>query len=559
MRIQFFIILLYGFSIMACTSEGTKAELPVRVVQKAGDDLSWSRLDFDDRQWRTEAQGSRDSIFWLRVHFNLVQSLSPDRRRGLLTFGLGSQQLFWDGVRIGHNGTPGTSPEQEIPGQLSNYFLIPDSLGEVGRHVLAMRCSQQHEESDERFIQVVASDYFEILRFPLIITGFMHILAGAYLLAAIYFLFLFFSYRKEATVFVFGIICLLFFSLILLEYVKFYVLYPYPWHYPRLRLIGWLTLAAAFLIPLYFGLQFKFPKLKWVLGGYLVVLLSFYFLMLGQHDSTARMMGRCMWILSLSIVAYGALRSMKGAPLVLIGLLLSAIIDYFFIYDISLYSSFTIIVFSMFYLLSLRGKAQQEAYTNSILQSARLKNELLKKHIQPHFLMNTLTSLIDWVEESPQEGVKFMEALAEEFDILCQVADHSLIPLAQEIQLCKSHLVVMGYRKEISYQWEDQGVDGEDTVPPALIHTILENGITHSLPLADGTVRFKLQYERSDHERCYTLFTYGRNRRQNSAVKKGTGFRYIESRLRESYGDKWELTSEATPIGWKTQIKIYTI
>lgn len=557
MRIQYLALLYLGCSIVACSPEGAHAEFPVRVMQKAGDNSSWSSPTFDDRQWRSDATGSRDSIFWLRVHFDLTQSLKPTRNRGILIFGLGAQELYWDGVWVGKNGSPGSTAEEERPGQLSNYFMIPDSLGQVGRHVLAMRCSQQHEESSERFLQIVVSDYFEMLRYPLIVTSFMHILAGAYLLAGIYFLFLFFTYRKEATVFIFGIICLIFFSLILLEYLKFYVLYPYTWHYPRLKLIGWLTMAAAFLVPSYFGLQFRFPKLKWVLGGYLCLLIAFYYVMLGQHDNTARMMGRCMWMFSLTIVAYGAFRSVKGAPLVLIGLLCSAVIDRFFIYDISLYSSFTIIVFSMFYLLTLRGKAQQEAYTDSLLLSARLKNELLKKHIQPHFLMNTLTSLIDWVEESPQEGVKFMEALADEFDILSQVADHRLIPIGQEIQLCKSHLVVMGYRKEIDYQWEEEGIDYAETIPPALIHTVLENGITHSLPRIDGTVGFKLQFKRTDHERCYTLSTYGQNRRSRGAIKKGTGFRYIESRLRESYGDKWKLSAEAIPEGWMTQIKIY--
>ena len=90
--------------------------------------------------------------------------------------------------------------------------------------------------------------------------------------------------------------------------------------------------------------------------------------------------------------------------------------------------SFTILLLSMFYVLAWQIRKQREAFEHSLVETSRLKNELLKKKIQPHFLMNTLTSLIDWVEESPSKGVDFIEALAEEFDLLNQVEDKKTHP-----------------------------------------------------------------------------------------------------------------------------------
>ena len=84
---------------------------------------------------------------------------------------------------------------------------------------------------------------------------------------------------------------------------------------------------------------------------------------------------------------------------------------------------------------------------NSLVQSTRLRLELLKKNIQPHFLMNTLTSLIDWIEETPKKGVLFIEALAKEFDLLNQIENQTLIPVSQEIALCRAHLEIMEYRE----------------------------------------------------------------------------------------------------------------
>ena len=544
---------------MACDPIPAKYELPQKVLGQTGDNPAWSQPDYNDAQWNPDYEGRKDSIFWFRMYFDFESDLVQNRHQGLFLFGFGSQEFYWDGTYIGSNGVPGIHPTEETPGQLTAYFLIPDSLAKAGRHILALRCSQQFEQNEDRFMHIIAADYFDLLRYPLIATSFMHILAGAYLLAAIYFLFLFISYRKEAAVLIFSVICFIFFLHILFEYLKFYVLYTYPWHYTRLEIINWMTILIAFLVPLFFGLQFKFIKLKWGFAGYLAVLSFFYFYLFGQHDNTAHMMGRCMWAASILIVSYGVYHSQKGAPLVLAGLFLSGVIDYFLIYDISLYVSFTLIILFMFYLLTVSGKEQREAYESSLLLSSRLKNELLKKHIQPHFIMNTLTSLIDWVEESPKEGVGFIEALAKEFDILSQVADHKLIPISQEIQLCKSHLTVMGYRKEILYQWEDHGIDPDEMIPPALIHTALENGITHSLPRSDGSIGFKLSFESTSEGKRYTLYTFGRSRSRQGKIEKGLGTKYMESRLKESYGQRWKLISETIPEGWSTQFIIYAV
>ena len=72
----------------------------------------------------------------------------------------------------------------------------------------------------------------------------------------------------------------------------------------------------------------------------------------------------------------------------------------------------------MLVLLARRAKQLRKEYEFSLLLSERLKNELLKKQLQPHFLMNTLTSLIDWIEEAPEIGIQFIEALANEFTLL---------------------------------------------------------------------------------------------------------------------------------------------
>jgi LytS/YehU family sensor histidine kinase len=135
--------------------------------------------------------------------------------------------------------------------------------------------------------------------------------------------------------------------------------------------------------------------------------------------------------------------------------------------------------------------------------------------------------------------------------------NETLIPITQEIALCRTHLEIMEYRKEIRYQWEEEGIDPEQKIPPAILHTLLENGITHSLPLEDNSIRFKLIYETRQDTKSYTFLTYANSMRQEPRNEEGTGMKYIKARLTESYQSKWELISAPTDEGWKNIITIH--
>ena len=52
------------------------------------------------------------------------------------------------------------------------------------------------------------------------------------------------------------------------------------------------------------------------------------------------------------------------------------------------------------------------------LAAARLELELLKKNIQPHFLLNTLATIMETIEEGPKTAAALVESLAGEFRIL---------------------------------------------------------------------------------------------------------------------------------------------
>jgi LytS/YehU family sensor histidine kinase len=192
-----------------------------------------------------------------------------------------------------------------------------------------------------------------------------------------------------------------------------------------------------------------------------------------------------------------------------------------------------------------------------MLTAARMEIELLKKNIQPHFLLNTLATIMEVIEQDPRVAVTLIEALAGEFRILAGVSDKKLIPLAQELELCRAHLRIMTLRKGAACSMETAGADGRAQVPPALFHTLVENGLTHLRPVG-GEQRFLLKADHFGHTTQYTLDAFGEALPAPRTSGEGTGLRYIKARLEESFAGRWKMQDGPIPGGWRTIIQVFS-
>src|SRR5690606_28783182 len=168
------------------------------------------------------------------------------------------------------------------------------------------------------------------------------------------------------------------------------------------------------------------------------------------------------------------------------------------------------------------------------LRSARLEIELLKKNIQPHFLLNSLNSIIAWLEEEPKTAARLVNALADELGMLLRISSQRTIPLEEEINLCRVHLQVMGLRQDKTYSLDCAGLAGGERVPPMVLHTLVENGLTHGY-VGRTKGSFLLRREDVAGGMRLTLFNDGIPREKKERKGEGTGLRYVRSRLEEAF------------------------
>ena len=187
-------------------------------------------------------------------------------------------------------------------------------------------------------------------------------------------------------------------------------------------------------------------------------------------------------------------------------------------------------------------EAERSKSLQSQLRSQRLELDLLKKTIQPHFLMNSLTALRGWFREKPEKALLLLDALAKEIRPVLDWRERRHVQLKEEIDLCKSHLTVMGLRHDREYDLVTEGVQGDESVPPLIFHTMIENALTHNDPV--GLTRFMLKKEQTNGSLRYRFIVDQQIKSVNpfKTTDERTGMKYIRARLSEAFGSRWQLT-----------------
>jgi len=210
--------------------------------------------------------------------------------------------------------------------------------------------------------------------------------------------------------------------------------------------------------------------------------------------------------------------------------------------------------------ISLQIKEEEKQLEISKIRSARLETELLKKNIQPHFLMNTLLSIKSWMDENPDKAGEIIQALADEFRIINKISDKREIPLRQELQLCETHLELMSARMDLEYKLKTNNIDPDKKIPPMIFHTLIENGITHGFG-SESSGTFELACIQNEQKIRYSLRNKIADRNilikeEPAEVSEGMGIKYVRTRLEESYPGKWDLEFGGQNGYWEVNISI---
>ncbi len=379
----------------------------------------------------------------------------------------------------------------------------------------------------------------------------MVLLTGVFLTSALFYLVLFFGFSRKAAFLFFSLFCLGYAGkLMFIPDLEFFEFGLNDQQARFLRILFFYSGAHGLLGFLLY--EFSFPRRKAFLLGFFLLSVVNYFLMLPYAILYLP--------LAFVVAAYGWRQQMEGSGLALVGLLGLSLMMYLDHEQdlLTLGYFFGLVFFIVCMTLSVGQQVAQQVKLRqeALLRSASLENQMLKKSIQPHFIFNSLASLQELIERDPARASRFVDSLAEEFRTVTKILGQPLISIDDEIQMCRTHLDIMEFRKDACYHFQVEGIEGTERVPPALFHTLTENALTHGYAHRK-TGRICLSKKQLPGAVQYRFFNDGECEMLAAAENaKGTGLRYVETRLEEHYPGRWQARSGKVEGGWEVLITI---
>lgn len=190
-------------------------------------------------------------------------------------------------------------------------------------------------------------------------------------------------------------------------------------------------------------------------------------------------------------------------------------------------------------------------------QQAKRKSELkaLQSQINPHFLYNTLDSIIWMAEEGKNEEVVVMTAsLAKLFRQIINNEEEE-ISIFQEVEYCRNYLIIqkMRYKDKLEFEIDlDPDIKGEKIIK-LVLQPLIENAIYHGLKYKESKGMLILKGYGLEDDIIFEIIDNGVGMDQDTMEhiferhkvnyrSNGVGVYNVERRIRLSYGQEYGIS-----------------
>jgi two-component system sensor histidine kinase AlgZ len=123
----------------------------------------------------------------------------------------------------------------------------------------------------------------------------------------------------------------------------------------------------------------------------------------------------------------------------------------------------------------LRARAYSPSFSEARLQA-------LQARIRPHFLFNSLNTVLGLMRSDPRRAEATLENLADLFRVFMRDA-RELVPLDDEVVTCKEYLAIEQLRlgERLQVVWQLDSMPGDALLPSLLLQPLIENAVHHGI------------------------------------------------------------------------------
>lgn len=203
-----------------------------------------------------------------------------------------------------------------------------------------------------------------------------------------------------------------------------------------------------------------------------------------------------------------------------------------------------IVVFLAFIYKKLKNDIENKIKENEKLEKLKLKSELaaLQSKINPHFLFNTLNTILDLVYDYPEKVEEMILNLSTIYRKILYSSENEYYTLDQELDLVKKYLdiekVRLGNRVEYEIICAPEFKNVE--IPPLCIEPIVENSIIHGISPKKGNGKIQIITKIENKKVKISVIDDGVGI-ENKDFKLGFGFSSVKERLKILYGEESKL------------------
>lgn len=239
------------------------------------------------------------------------------------------------------------------------------------------------------------------------------------------------------------------------------------------------------------------------------------------------------WVLSLSAIAVGISRYVLPLLVSNSSYLEFVVISLPLRFCINTLVIGAMAIIFMFWNMAQNHKENEQRKMDAerLAKEAELYN--LRQQLQPHFLFNSLNSIIALIGRKPDEARNMTFQLSDFLRGTLRKDDQQMIALTDEFEHLKLYLEIekvrFGHRLATSITYPDECLDC--VLPAMILQPLVENAIKHGLYGTTDEVKIHIEATKEDKLLCVQISNPFDGESAN--VRKGTGFglRGVQRRL----------------------------
>lgn len=143
------------------------------------------------------------------------------------------------------------------------------------------------------------------------------------------------------------------------------------------------------------------------------------------------------------------------------------------------------LVIAIYEAISFYLQLQQAEAEKSELERQNVLSQLegLRNQVNPHFLFNSLNTLIYLIPEDSDKAVRFVQQLSKVYRYVLESRDAKLIPLSEEIDFLNSYIFLQKERFGDNLQVQLRDIPDQSNVGivPLSLQLLFENAIKHNI------------------------------------------------------------------------------